>query len=422
MRGLGGRWFFAVVVIIGLALLPAVWQSGAQAGEGVDAVMADDSLSEEGFRDWLDALREEARGRGISDATLEASFRDVSPVVRVIELDRRQPEFTRTFWDYLHRSVNDARINRGREMLAAHRELLGEIHSQYGVPPRYLIALWGLETNYGSHTGGFRVIDALATLAYDPRRADFFRSELFNALQIVDDGHIAPDAMMGSWAGAMGQMQFMPSTFNGYAVDYTGNGRKDIWGSLPDAFASGANYLSGAGWRPGERWGREVRLPEDFDMELADMNTRKPIAAWSALGVRRANGADLPQADMEGAIVLPQGHEGPAFLVYENFRAIMRWNRSVNYAISVGYLADRIAGMPPIQGGRGAAHDPLSRGEVKEKQQLLNGLGFDAGPADGVPGPRTRDAIRAFQKQWSMPQDGYPSPGLLERLREKADS
>jgi membrane-bound lytic murein transglycosylase B len=284
------------------------------------------------------------------------------------------------------------------------------------------MAFWGLESNFGDFQGSFRVIEALATLAFDKRRAHFFRGELLDALQIVEEGHISPDAMRGSWAGAMGHMQFIPSTFAGHAVDYNGDGRKDIWGSLPDAFASAANFLSNKGWRPGEIWGREVYLPEEFDLMLAAINRKKTLKEWSSLGVRRPNDVALPQANMAGSIVLPQGFNGPAFLVYDNFRAIMRWNRSINYAISVGHLADRIAGLPQIANGRDAEHEPLSREEATEIQQLLNQLGFDAGPEDGLPGPRTASAIRKFQKEHALPPDGYPSPTVLKRLRALAEA
>jgi len=290
----------------------------------------------------------EASERGISDETLDTALRGVEPLVRVIELDRRQPEAAGTFISYLSRRVDDRRSSRGQAMLARHRALLNRIYTEYGVPPRFLVALWGLETSFGQNRGGFRVIDALATLAYDPRRARYFRAELLDALRIIDEGHITPDNMIGSWAGATGQMQFMPSTFLRHAVDYTGNGRKDIWGSLPDAFASAANYLSSTGWRTGETWGREVLLPADFDTKLASLDRKKPLQEWSALGVRRIDGTALPRTAMEGSIVLPQGPGGPAFLVYHNFRVLLHWNRSVNYAISVGHLADRIAGMPEI--------------------------------------------------------------------------
>jgi membrane-bound lytic murein transglycosylase B len=400
-----------------VALLLVPWQGKAQAQESAGKTTANETLSKRAFLYWLEGLRAEARGKGISDATLDAALLDVKPVMRVVELDRRQPEFTQTFWTYFRKRVNDERIKRGRALLAKHRDLLYKIQGKYGVPPRYLLAFWGLETNFGDYLGSFRVIDALATLAYDQRRAQFFRAELLDALQIIEEGHISPDAMTGSWAGAMGHMQFIPSTFTRHAVDYTGDGRKDIWDSLPDAFSSAANFLSNIGWRPGEIWGREVRLPEDFDLMLVTINRKKTLDEWSSLGVRRADGAALPQEDMEGSIVLPQGYKGPAFLVYNNFRAIMCWNRSINYAISVGHLADRIVGLPRVANGLDAEHEPLSREEAQEMQQLLNRLGFDAGSEDGLPGPRTRAAIRAFQKENSLPPDGYPTPVLMKRLR-----
>jgi membrane-bound lytic murein transglycosylase B len=411
-----GHRGLALAAMIGLALMLSPIQGSAHDREDLGKAALNE-VFEKDFKDWLDELRTEARKKGISNATLKVALDDIGPVKRVIELDRSQPEFIQTFLTYIRQKVNDDRINRGREQLAKHYELLENIHAEYGVPPRYLIALWGLETNFGDYLGSFRVIDALATLANDQRRPQFFRRELLDALQIVDDGHITPDAMNGSWAGAMGHMQFIPSTFIGHAVDYTGDGRKDIWGSMPDALASAANYLSNMGWKPNEIWGREVCLPKDFDLMLASVNMKKTLTEWSSLGVRRSDGAALPQADMEGSIVLPQGHKGPAFLVYDNFRTILRWNFSINYALSVGCLSDRIIGLPQIVTGRDAEHDPLSRDETEEMQQILNRLGFDAGPEDGLPGPRTRSAVRAFQKKHSLPPDGYPSPGLLKHLR-----
>ena len=408
---------FLSVVVIGLVFLIAAWQDSAQAIKEPDRTTANEALSNQDFQEWLAALRAEARGKGISDATLDAALSDILPEKHVIELDRRQPEFTQTFLTYLRRRVIDDRIIRGRALLAKHRDLLNKICAEYGIPPRYLIAFWGLETNFGDYLGNFRVIDALATLAFDRRRADFFRAELLSALQIIDEGHITPDAMTGSWAGAMGQMQFIPSTFTIHAVDFTGDGYKDIWGSLPDAFSSAANFLSNIGWRTGEIWGREVRLPENFDLTLATMDMKKSLKDWASIGVLRSNGTALPQEDMEGSIVLPQGYKGPAFLVYNNFRTILRWNRSINYAISVGHLSDRIIGLPHIANGRGAEHEPFTRDEIMEIQQLLNRLGFDAGSEDGLAGPRTHTAIRAFQKENSLPPDGYPSPALLKLLR-----
>ena len=294
----------------------------------------------EGFAEWREGVRSEALNLGISAAIFDTAFADVEPIPRVIELDRSQPEVTLTFDQYVERVVPESRVAKGRKLLAEHRELLEPIGRKYGVPPRFIVALWGIETNFGQYLGGFPVIASLATLAYDGRRSAYFRQELLHALRILEDGHITPDAMMGSWAGAMGQSQFMPSSFVNYAVDHDGDGKRDIWGTQGDVFASAANYLAQAGWRAGETWGRRVALPADFDHALTGLEVKKTLADWEALGLRRADGSDLPQADISGSVVLPGGEGGPAFLVYNNYRTIMRWNRSFYFATSVGLLAD----------------------------------------------------------------------------------
>jgi membrane-bound lytic murein transglycosylase B len=372
------------------------------------------------FEAWLDGVRRDAVAAGISQTTIEAALVGLTPIERVLELDRRQPEFTRTFWSYLDRAVPAARVERGRELLAKHGELLRRIRQRYNVQPGYLVAFWGLESNFGEYTGGFSVIGALATLAYDPRRGAFFRGQLLDALRILDQGHVSVAKMDGSWAGAMGQLQFMPSTFANYAVDFDGDGRRDIWTDLPDIFASAANYLSSIGWRGDERWGREVRLPADFDWELASLKLRKPIAEWRRLGIRRSDGGALPVAEISGAIVAPGGHKGPAFLVYGNFDKIMNWNRSLLYAIAVGHLADRITGLGSLLAARPAKEEPLSRSQVEEMQGLLTELGFDAGEPDGMVGSQTRAALRAFQRAARVPPDGYPTPELLASIRHRA--
>jgi len=236
----------------------------------------------------------------------------------------------------------------------------------------------------------------------------------------VEDGNIAPEAMQGSWAGAMGQVQFIPSTFVRYAVDFDGDRRRDLWTSLPDIFASAANYLSQIGWRGDQTWSREVRLPKGFDLEMAGLKIRKPIAEWQRLGVRRIDGEDLPVADMSGAIILPAGYAGPAFLVYDNFYAILRWNRAILYGLAVGHLADRIAGKGPLLSQRPAKERPLSRSQIEEMQGLLAALGFDPGTPDGVPGAKTRAALKAYQRQARLAPDGYPTPEILEGLRRTA--
>jgi membrane-bound lytic murein transglycosylase B len=371
----------------------------------------------EGFATWLEGLRQEARTKGISDATLHAALDGLQPIPRVIELDRKQPEFTQTFWRYLDARVTEERIERGRMLLELHAELLADIEKRYGVQPRFLVAFWGLETNFGDYVGSFPVIGSLATLAHDTRRSDFFRAELLDALSIIDGGHISVNEMIGSWAGAMGQPQFMPSTFIRFAVDADGDGRRDIWHSLPDVFASAANFLAESGWQGDKTWGREVKLPAGFDLELTGLEVEKTLAAWQVLGIRKINGDDLPRVkNMKGSIILPTGYSGPAFLVYNNYRTTLQWNRSDLYAIAVGYLADRIAGKGPLATARPALEQRLSRIQVEKIQEMLRDQGFDPGPIDGVIGAQTRQAIKEFQRTAKLPADGYPSPELLEVL------
>ena len=299
--------------------------------------------SAENFQIWLGKLRVEAEGKGISRSVLDEALAGIQPIPRVIELDRRQPEFTLTFTQYRDRVVPQSRIKKGRVKYQENRDLLEEIGGKIGVQPRFIVALWGIETDFGRVTGGFKVIPALATLAYDGRRSAFFRKELLNALQILHEGHIAPKEMMGSWAGAMGQSQFMPSSFLAHAVDYDGDGRRDIWTTRPDVFASAANYLAKSGWRADQTWGREVKLPRDFDFALADLKVRKPIGGWQALGVRQPDGGDLPTRQLSASIVLPEkGKMTPAYLVYSNYRTTLRWNRSTYFALAVGLLSDGI--------------------------------------------------------------------------------
>lgn len=375
------------------------------------------------FPAWLEGVRREALARGVDQLILDAALGGVEPIPRVLELDQRQPEFTDTFLNYLDRRVTEQRVEEGRKQLRQHGRLLKRVSRQYGIPAHILVAFWGLETHYGKFLGPYPVPAALATLAYDNRRADFFRRQLLDALDILQAGHIAPQDMKGSWAGAMGHLQFMPSTFKAYAVDTDGDERKDVWNSLPDAFASAANYLNEMGWRSGETWGREVRLPRDFDWSLAGPEVKKTVAAWRALGVSRADGKPLPRlANISGAILLPQGLAGPAFLVYRNFDAILTWNHSVHYALAVGYLSDRLLGLPELRTGRDADNRPIPREDAQDLQEQLIRLGLYSGKADGVLGSGTKAAIRAYQARAGLPVDGHPSMALLEHLRQRATS
>jgi membrane-bound lytic murein transglycosylase B len=293
------------------------------------------------FDVWLVDFRKEALGKGIGEATLNSAFADVKLIPRVVELDRAQPEFKLNFKKYMERVAPQSRIDKGRIKLKEHAALLDPIAKEYHVPARIIVALWAVETDFGRVTGGFPVISSLVTLAYDGRRSSFFRGELINALQIIDQGHITAERMKGSWAGAMGQNQFMPSSFLRFAVDRDGDGKRDIWGSTPDVLASIANYISKSGWNPDLNWGREVRLPSGFDSALVSMDIRKPLSDWQNLGVRAAGGGNLPSKDVLASLVAPEGVGGPAFLVYENYRVIMKWNRSHSFALAVGHLADR---------------------------------------------------------------------------------
>ncbi len=303
-------------------------------------VAAPGRAAEEDFAHWLAGLRQEALADGIRPATLDRAFAGVEPLPRVIELDRQQPETVITYAEYLRRVVSPERRDAARERLAQNRALLDQIGRRYGVQPRFIVALWGIETSFGAASGKFPVIASLATLAYDGRRSAFFRRELINALRIVDEEDIDPKEMLGSWAGAMGQSQFMPSSFLLYAVSYSGDGRRDIWHRREDVFASIANYLSQLGWHGDQNWGRAVRLPARLDPALIGPGIRKPLAQWRKLGLRRADGGPLPVAPIEASLLQPGGADGPAVLVYDNYRALMKWNSSNYFATAVGFLAD----------------------------------------------------------------------------------
>ena len=304
------------------------------------------------FSIWLEDFAVEARKRGISQPTLDASLANVERIPAVIELDRRQPKEPGDFCGYMDSRITRARIARGRLLLKKHRSLLHRVSSEYGVPARFVVALWGLETNFGDYQGEYPVIDVLATLAHDGRRGALFRKQLLAALRIVDEGHQNPANLKGSWAGAMGQVQLMPTTFLDYAVDYDGDGRKDIWSSLPDALASAASYLKRSGWRNGQTWGREVQIPASLSGDRRALARTRSLEYWRGAGVVRINGGALPRANMRGKIVLPAEKRPAAFLVYSNFDTILRWNQSIFFGISVGTLADEISHKASLQACR----------------------------------------------------------------------
>ncbi|MCR9255995.1 MAG: lytic murein transglycosylase [Alphaproteobacteria bacterium] len=303
---------------------------------------SDPARAAEPFPQWLDGVREEARAAGISEEVIRAALTDFEPIARVIELDRSQPEGRLTLAQYLDRVISDARIRTGRARLAEHRAALEAVAEEYGVQPRFIVSLWGIETSYGRITGGYPVVQSLATLAHDGRRSDFFRKELLNALRILDEGHIEADKMLGSWAGAMGQSQFMPSSFLRLAVDGDGDGRKDIWTNQADVFASMANYLKRSGWRDDITWGRKAALPDGFSRDLIGLKVKRPLSFWQGQGVRRQDGRDLPVREIEASVIQPDGPGTQAYIVYENFRTTLKWNRSTYFATAVGTLADAL--------------------------------------------------------------------------------
>lgn len=376
-------------------------------------------ITESDFAACLSSFAEQAKSAGISANTINNSLLKARLNTRVLELDRQQPEFSTTFADYFNRRVTTQRIQQGQALLAQHSALFDRVAKQYGVPANYLLAFWGLETNYGGYFGNISTINSLATLACDKRRSTFFTTELMAALDVLDEGAIAPDKMIGSWAGAMGHVQFMPSAFLKYAVDYDSDNKRDLWNSTPDAMASAANFLKNLGWQEKSSWGREVKLKNNFPFMEAGLKNTKPLSEWSKLGVKNADNSPLPQINEQASLLVPAGHQGPAFLVYQNFNVIMRWNRSEFYALAVGILADRIAGAGPLVQPPPTDAPRLRREQVLELQAQLNLHGINVGVPDGILGPGTRRGISEFQHKKGMIADGFPGKAVLELLGVK---
>jgi membrane-bound lytic murein transglycosylase B len=368
------------------------------------------------FAHWVDAFQTTARAAGIDDGTLHSAFDGVQLLTRVVDADRVQPEFTRTVWDYLDSAVSAQRIARGQDKLLQFRPAIDAAAARYGVLAEVLVAIWGMESNFGHFTGDIPTIDALATLGFEGRREDWARGQLLAALKILQNGDIARSQMVGSWAGAMGQTQFLPSNFLAYAVDADGDGRRDIWGSVPDVMASTANFLARSGWQTGQPWGAEVVLPQGFDYAQADVDVRKPSSQWAMQGVRAVNGTPLP-ALADSYLVLPAGARGPVFLVGPNFRTVLRYNNATSYALGVCLLAQRLAGGPGVQTPWPRDTQALTRTQIQALQTALNTRGFNTGAPDGVMGPATRTGVRQYQASVGLAADGYPTPELLQRLQ-----
>ncbi|MBI1170827.1 lytic murein transglycosylase [bacterium] len=374
------------------------------------------SVPEGDVQAWIAAFRPRALEAGISQATLDAALSGVALRPDVVEKDRNQTEFTRTIWDYLDKAVSDDRVAAGQKALKKHGALLRRIEAKYDVDRQILLAIWGLESSYGVVRGDVPTVAALVTLASSTRRGAYFERELLAALRILQEGDVAPAAMQGSWAGAMGHTQFMPSSYLSLAVDFDGDGRRDIWSEDPtDALASTAAFLARWGWRKGEPWGVEITLPEGFDYRLAGEKIHHSAAEWQAMGVARTTGGALPDCG-PASVLLPGGARGAAFLICPNFHVIEHYNPADAYVIAVGHLGDRILGGGPILGQWPRDLRALTLDERIALQHRLTLAGFDAGGADGRIGPLTQSAIRGFQTSIGVVPDGYASLDVLNRL------
>lgn len=368
------------------------------------------------FATWLETLKSEARNKGVSEATLSLVQPYLVLNTKILSFDQQQPEFTQTFWTYLEKRLSELRVQVGRFQVFSHDALLKKIENEYGVPPEILAAFWGLETNYGAYLGDFSVLEALTTLAYDQRRSDFFRKELLASIMIIDHGNIKPSEMRGSWAGAVGQMQFMPSVYLKHAKDADGDSKADLWHSSADALTSAAAYLRAAGWVPNQPWLQQVVLPIKFDYAIADGKSELSITQLQQLGIKPISGAWLSAENQTVNLLLPAGYEGPAFVTWNNFKVIKRWNNSNNYALSVALLAQRIANNSQPRLSIPNDRKPWSRQFVIQLQEKLTSSGYTTEGTDGWFGNKTIQALRSFQKANNLPADGYPNTQTLELL------
>lgn len=388
----------------------------AALGQALPSAAAPGPDRDSEFRAFIAGFRDTAIKAGIDPQVYDSSLAGLSRDPRVEALNLQQPEFAKPVWDYLDSAVSPQRISTGEEMLAANAPMLTSLEQRFGVQKEILVAIWGIESDYGARMGGFDIFDALATLAYDGPRSDFGRRELLDALRIEQQEHFPPAAMTSSWAGAFGQTQFVPSAFLRYAVDGDGDGRRDLWHTPADALASAANLLVQSGWERGAPWGYEVNLPSGFPYDLADPDKIRTITAWRDLGVRATEGWQLPVSEARAAIYLPAGARGPAFMVFDNFRTVLKYNNAGSYALAVCMLADRFTGRAPIVAAWPRNEMPLTRDERIAMQTDLAKLGFEAGPPDGILGKQARAALRAYQRARGLVPDAFATVELLARM------
>jgi lytic murein transglycosylase len=364
---------------------------------------------------WLAEFEREAMAQGVSQQTIAAAAPYLTYDQRIVNIDRGQRVFTQTFLEFSDRMAAVYRIQRGATLIKTYAPVFAKIDQQFGVPAPVIVAFWALESDFGANMGNYHTLSAIASLAYNCRRADRFRGQLLDALRLIQRGDLRPADMIGSWAGELGQTQMMPSEYYQYAVDYDGNGTRNLLRSAPDVLASTANYLVGLGWRRGEPWLTEVRVPPTMPWQQADLDTKLPRSKWAAYGVTLADGRPLPADDLPASLLLPVGRFGPAFLAYDNFRVYLQWNNALVYSTTAAYLATRIAGAPPLH--RGNAPPPLAFADVKALQASLVRAGYDVGAIDGFLGLKTRQAVKAMQVKYNLPADSYPTAELLARMR-----
>jgi membrane-bound lytic murein transglycosylase B len=365
------------------------------------------------FKQCISSMKVQATSAGFSEYIVNDVIPKLSPLKRVITLDQRQPEFSQSFADYLKLRLTNYHIQTGRKKLIEHKILFDQLSKKYGIPAQYLAAFWGLETNFGRHKGKMSVLNSLATLACDQRRSKYFTSEIFDLFHLIDNKTVTVDQLDGSWAGAMGHMQFMPSAFRKYAIDGDNDGKIDLWQSEADALTSAANYLNNVGWLEKERWGRQVKLPKNFAFQKVEFDKFYSLTTFKDLGVTRANGKALSDYEIDAELVLPAGYNGPAFLVYPNFNVIMKWNLSENYALSVGLLANRIQGATGLKVSENTHVELYKSAELQALQEKLNNIGYDVGKPDGIWGPKSRKAIRLYQLENGLVGDGFPNRQVL---------
>lgn len=377
------------------------------------------TIADENFDQCKINLAERAKTAGFSPYITKTVIDNISPIKRVISLDKKQPEFTQTFEQYINARVTNYHVRVGREKLKQNKVLFDKLEKKYGIPRQYLVSFWGLETVFGKHKGKMSVLNSLATLACDQRRSEFFTLELLNLFTLIESEQVSVDQLQGSWAGAMGHMQFMPTAFLKYAVDGDNDGKVDIWQSEVDALTTAANYLNQIGWQSKERWGREIKLPKNFAFNKVEFDKYYPLNYFQQLGVQQTNQQALPSYDIQAELYLPSGHKGPAFLLYPNFNVIMTWNLSKSYALSVGALANKLVGANGIEflTKEKSNVQPYSVVAMKNLQSQLNSLGFETGEPDGIWGPKSRHAIRSFQLQHQLIADGYPNTEVFSTIK-----